>query len=134
MKPSKNNFLKNTTPTLLLMLALSLAGGYLYFFTESNVFCPGYITMIIFYRLICFMRTYAANAKLAKNEDDVMLAERRITMWIGIFTMSASWVGGGYLNGAAEFTYDSDYGLTWVQAPWGYDLSLVFAGLLFARK
>src|SRR5690625_7085349 len=133
MKSSYNNLVKNTTPTLLLMLALSLAGGYLYFFTDSNVFWPGYISMIIFYGLIFFMGTYAANAKQAKDADDVMLAGRGIPMWIGIFTMSATWVGGGYINGAAGFTYDSNYGLTWVPAPSGYGLTLVFEGRFLAR-
>src|SRR5690625_6334784 len=129
MKPSNNSFLKNTTPTLLLMLALSLAGGYLYFFSDSNVFWPGYITMIIFYGLIFFMGTYAAFAKQAKNADDVMLAGRGIPMWIGIFIMSATWVGVGYIICDAEFTYDSNFFLTCVQVPWGYGLSLGSEGL-----
>lgn len=34
----------------------------------------------------------------------------------------ATWVGGGYINGTSEFTFTS--GLVWVQAPWGYALSL----------
>lgn len=132
--PTDHNILKNMKPTLLLMLALSLAGGYLFFFTDTDVFWPGFITMIIFYGVIFFMGTYAASIRKAKDADDVMLAGRGIPLWVGIFTMSATWVGGGYINGAAEFTYDSNYGLTWVQAPWGYGLSLVFGGLFFARK
>ena len=61
-----------------------------------------------------------------------MLARRSMPVWIGVFTMSATWVGGGYINGTAEATYGS--GLVWVQAPWGYALSLVVGGLFFARK
>ena len=34
----------------------------------------------------------------------------------------ATWVGGGYINGTSEYTFTS--GLIWVQAPWGYALSL----------
>ena len=37
---------------------------------------------------------------------------------------SATWVGGGYINGTAEVIYSS--GLAWCQAPFGYALSLVF--------
>ncbi len=48
--------------------------------------------------------------------------------------MTATWVGGGYINGTAENTYSSNYGLVWVQAPWGYAMSLILGGLLFARK
>lgn len=37
---------------------------------------------------------------------------------------TATWVGGGYINGTAEVIYTS--GLVWCQAPFGYALSLVF--------
>lgn len=40
--------------------------------------------------------------------------------------LSATWVGGGYINGTAEYVYLPDYGLAWAQAPFGYALSLVF--------
>lgn len=35
---------------------------------------------------------------------------------------TATWVGGGYINGTAEKAYSQ--GLVWVQAPWCYSLSL----------
>lgn len=34
-------------------------------------------------------------------------------------------MGGGYINGTAEYVYLPDYGLAWAQAPFGYALSLV---------
>jgi high-affinity choline transporter 1 len=40
-----------------------------------------------------------------------------------LWFFSATWVGGGYINGTAEAIYDS--GLIWCQAPFGYALSLV---------
>ena len=40
-----------------------------------------------------------------------------------MFSFTATWVGGGYINGTAESVYTS--GLVWAQAPWGYALSLV---------
>ena len=46
--------------------------------------------------------------------------------------MAATWIGGGYINGTAEAAASS--GLVWVQAPWGYGLSLIIGGLFFARK
>ena len=52
-----------------------------------------------------------------------MLAGRNIGMFVGIFTMTATWVGGGYINGTAEMTFS--YGLIWCQAPLGYALSLM---------
>jgi hypothetical protein len=39
-------------------------------------------------------------------------------------SVTATWVGGGYINGTAEMIYTS--GLVWCQAPFGYALSLVF--------
>lgn len=39
--------------------------------------------------------------------------------------VSATWVGGGYINGTAEYVYLPDFGLAWAQAPFGYALSLV---------
>ena len=56
-----------------------------------------------------------------------MLAGRNIGMFVGIFTMTATWVGGGYINGTAEVVYTM--GLIWCQAPVGYALSLVLGAL-----
>ena len=41
------------------------------------------------------------------------------------FLSSATWVGGGYINGTAEYVFRPDYGLLWTQAPWGYAASLI---------
>ena len=43
-----------------------------------------------------------------------MLAGRNIGMFVGIFTMTATWVGGGYINGTAEVVFRD--GLIWCQA------------------
>ena len=52
-----------------------------------------------------------------------MLAGRNIGMFVGIFTMTATWVGGGYINGTAEVMFRD--GFIWCQAPFGYALSLM---------
>ena len=46
--------------------------------------------------------------------------------------ISATWVGGGFINGSAEATYND--GLVWTQAPIGYSLSLWISGMFFAKK
>lgn len=46
----------------------------------------------------------------------------------------ATWVGGGYINGTAEYVYLPDYGLAWAQAPFGYALSLVLGECFFVFK
>jgi len=121
-------------PTLILLGFLSVIGLYLYFFTEKDVFWGGFIAMMFFYGIIFYLGNYAANLRQSNNATDVILAGRSIPLWIAIFTMSATWVGGGYINGTAEFTATEGYGLMWVQAPWGYAMSLIIGGLFFARK
>jgi len=98
----------------------------------------GIVSIIVFYLLILLIGIWAARkqdkTKDSGNEEseEVILAGRNIGMFVGCFTMTATWVGGGYINGTAESVYSS--GLVWVQAPWGYALSLSMGGLFFATK
>ena len=55
-------------------------------------------------------------------------------MKVGVFTMTATWVGGGYINGTAEMIYRNGFGLVWTQAPIGYAISLALGGILFAER
>ena len=48
--------------------------------------------------------------------------------------MTATWVGGGYINGTAEAVADPSQGLIWLIAPWGYAISLILGGKFFAVK
>ncbi|MEX0773101.1 MAG: sodium:solute symporter family protein [Balneolales bacterium] len=100
--------------------------------TGQPIYWPGYISMMVFYAGIFYIGLYAANLKKSNTTTDVILAGRNIPLFIAVFTMSATWVGGGYINGTAEYTSSS--GLAWVQAPWGYSLSLILGGIFFARK
>lgn len=88
-----------------------------------------------------------------ERSESIMVGGRDIGLFVGGFTMTgefmgptpllkvrikvqieqfavfcpipATWVGGGYINGTAEYIYLPDYGLAWAQAPFGYALSLV---------
>lgn len=93
----------------------------------------GVVSIILFYLVILIVGIWAGRKKEAGNdsEEEVMLAGRNIGLFVGIFTMTATWVGGGYINGTAEMIYRS--GLMWCQAPFGYSLSLVFGGIFFAN-
>ncbi|XP_054746897.1 high-affinity choline transporter 1 [Anastrepha obliqua] len=93
----------------------------------------GVVSIVLFYLLILIVGIWAGRKKAAGNdsEEEVMLAGRSIGLFVGIFTMTATWVGGGYINGTAEAIYTS--GLVWCQAPFGYALSLVFGGIFFAN-
>ena len=109
----------------------------------------GLVGIIVFYLLILGIGIWAAwkqkktrsengfsssEEGMAMNDEteDVILAGRNLGLFVGAMTMTATWVGGGYINGTSESTLTS--GLIWVQAPWGYALSLTVGGLLFAEK
>lgn len=119
-------------PTLLLLFFLLLTGVFLHVFTDKPVDWSAYGSMVVFYGLIFLVGAYAATRHGRHSESEVMLAGRALPLGIAIFTMSATWIGGGYINGTAEYAAAS--GLVWVQAPWGYAMSLIIGGLFFAKK
>lgn len=60
--------------------------------------------------------------------------ERTIFAFNNSLFFAATWVGGGYINGTAEYVYTPGLGLLWTQAPLGYSISLAIGGLFFAKK
>ncbi|EDO46558.1 predicted protein, partial [Nematostella vectensis] len=97
---------------------------------EVNI--PGLLGILVFYLAILAVGLWAAK-KRKSNEEESMLAGRSLGIYVGSFTMTATWVGGGYINGTAEAVYAEGKGLVWAQAPWGYTTSLVLGGLFFAK-
>ncbi|MBN3299471.1 high affinity choline transporter 1-like [Amia ocellicauda] len=100
----------------------------------------GLVAIVIFYLLILIVGIWAAwknkNSGVSEGTDrseTIMVGGRDIGLFVGGFTMTATWVGGGYINGTAEYVYLPGYGLAWAQAPFGYALSLVVGGLFFAK-
>lgn len=87
-----------------------------------------------FYLLIFVVGVYAGRRQTGGSTQDLLLAGRRVPLVVGVFTLTATWVGGGYINGTAEAVYDAQRGIVWAQAPWGYALSLVLGGLFFAGR
>lgn len=105
---------------------------------EVNV--VGIIGIVAFYLVILFLGIWAGCKKSSSPQNEgeevdqskeVMLAGRGIGLFVGCFTMTATWVGGGYINGTSEAVYN--FGLTWAQSSWGYSLSLCVGGFLFAK-
>ncbi|CAD6195438.1 unnamed protein product [Caenorhabditis auriculariae] len=101
----------------------------------------GVVAIIFFYLLILVVGIWAGRKSKSRKEleeevgahtEEVMLAGRNIGTVVGIFTMTATWVGGAYINGTAEALYNG--GLLGCQAPIGYAISLVVGGFLFAKK
>ena len=112
-----------------LVLLMLLIGIWLYA-TGHQLHWPGFIAIMIFYLLIFYLGCFASRKYSGGSIEDLMLAGRKLPLGLAVFTMSATWVGGGYINGSAEYAYSN--GLAWVQAPWGYSLSLIIGGLVFA--
>ena len=86
--------------------------------------------MAILYAATYWLGVWASQQAEEGSFRDMVLAGRRLGVGLGVCTMTATWVDGGYVNGTAEQTYSS--GLFHVQAPWGYALSLIVGGLWFA--
>lgn len=130
-KSNLDTYRKAIQPSLVLVIAL-LAFGFILFLLDRDVFWPGYWAMIVFYTFFFFLGAFAGAKKGKVEVDELILAGRGMPLWLAMATMSATWIDGGYLNGTAEYT--KSMGLAWVQAPWGYALSLIVGGLFFARK
>ncbi|XP_077535520.1 high-affinity choline transporter 1-like [Haemaphysalis longicornis] len=62
----------------------------------------------------------------------LFVANHHLPLVMGIGSMTATWVGGGYLNGSAEAVYIR--GILHCHAPIGYALSLIIGGAFFAEK
>jgi len=104
----------------------------------DHVYWPGVASIFVLYGAVFLVGVVASRrAPPAATGDDaleeLMLAGRSLPLWVALLTMTATWVGGGYINGTAETTFAS--GPTWGgQAGLGYAVSLVLGGLFFARR
>ena len=91
--------------------------------------------MAVLYVAVFLVGVFASKGQESKGEEslsELMLAGRSLPLWVGLLTMTATWVGGGYINGTAEYTFSS--GILWgAQAGIGFALSLTVGGLFFAR-
>jgi high affinity choline transporter 7 len=65
--------------------------------------------------------------------DDFMVAGRAMPLWLATFTMTATWVDGGYLLGTAEGAYRSSIA-SGLQGGVCFGISLIIGGLFFARR
>ncbi len=119
----------------LVLFAILLAGAGIWLaLTGLDVFWPGLLMTLVLYFVVCWVGWRAGRGRDMHSAEEMMLAGRVLPLGIAVCTMSATWLGGGYINGTAEYVYRTDYGLVWTQAPWGYALSLVVGGLFFAGR
>ncbi|NWR66614.1 SC5A7 protein, partial [Bucorvus abyssinicus] len=99
---------------------------------------PGLVSLTVFFMLTLATGIWASrkSKKDQQNRNSTEMAivgGRNINVFIGLFTATATWVGGAYINGTAEIVYLPSKGLLWVQAPVGFALSLVIGGFFFVN-
>ncbi|KAK6486512.1 high-affinity choline transporter 1-like [Huso huso] len=101
---------------------------------------PGLVSVIVFYILILATGIWASRKakkeekKCTGNKSEVaMVGGRNMNLWVGIFTVTATWVGGGYIMGTAELVYDPSKGLLWVHGLVAFAFNLFFGGFFFAK-
>ncbi|XP_069386112.1 high affinity choline transporter 1-like [Paralichthys olivaceus] len=101
---------------------------------------PGLAVMAVFYLLILGTGIWASlrskkEEKKFKGDgmEMTLLAGRNINLLVGIFTLTATWVGGGFILGIAEATYNPTLGAVWALMPVPYVLTFFLGGFFFAK-
>ncbi|XP_010781181.1 high-affinity choline transporter 1-like [Notothenia coriiceps] len=104
------------------------------------VHIPGLIMMFLFYLLVLGIGIWASikSKKMEKNTHSgqlevSFLANRKVGLAMGVFTMTATWVGGAFIIGVAETVYDPTKGLIWALIPLQMSVSFIIGGLFFAK-
>ncbi|XP_056138519.1 high affinity choline transporter 1-like [Lampris incognitus] len=105
---------------------------------EVNV--PGLAAIVIFYIFILATGIWASrkskeqekNGGVSKSEVTIV-GGRNISVLVGVFTMAATWVGGGFIMATAEAVYTPSKGLIWAMGPPAYAINFLLAGLFFAK-
>ncbi|XP_030002306.1 high-affinity choline transporter 1-like isoform X1 [Sphaeramia orbicularis] len=101
---------------------------------------PGLVVMVLFYLLVLGTGIWASMKSrrvLKSGEADrteiTLLGNRGISLAVGVFTMTATFVGGGYIVGLTEAVYTPTMGLTWAVMPVTAALSFIIGGVFFAK-
>ncbi|XP_067467163.1 high-affinity choline transporter 1-like [Thunnus thynnus] len=102
---------------------------------------PGVVAMVFFYLLVLGTGIWASfkskkeqKKSAATRMDMVLLGNRSLNLVVGIFTMSATCIGGGFIVGTSEMVYTPSLGLIWAIIMFSaYAVSYIFGGLVFAK-
>jgi high affinity choline transporter 7 len=78
-------------------------------------------------------RPAAGPPSLTTDVAEFMVAGRAMPLWLATFTMTATWVDGGYLLGTAEGVFRTGMA-TGLQGGVCFGISLIVGGLFFARR
>ncbi|KAM6937169.1 high affinity choline transporter 1-like [Xenentodon cancila] len=101
---------------------------------------PGLVSVLLFYVCILAIGVWGSRKskkvekKCPGSKSEVsMVGGRNMSILVGIFTMTATWVGGAYIMGTAEAVYSPAQGLIWALGPPAYVISFLLGGLFFAK-
>ncbi|KAL6117560.1 uncharacterized protein ACO6RY_15318 [Pungitius sinensis] len=101
---------------------------------------PGLVVMVLFYLLVLGTGIWASvkSKRMQKSSQGdqteiTLLGNRGISLVVGVFTMTATFVGGGFIMGLTEVVYTPTMGLTWAVMPASAALSFIVGGLFFAK-
>ncbi|XP_071753521.1 high-affinity choline transporter 1-like [Centroberyx gerrardi] len=101
---------------------------------------PGVTVMVFFYLLVLgtgIWASFKSKREAKKGQGDktemALLGNRGINLVVGIFTMTATWVGGGFIVGTAEAVYNPSMGLIWAVMPVAATMCFIIGGLFFAK-
>ncbi|XP_034545066.1 high-affinity choline transporter 1-like [Notolabrus celidotus] len=102
---------------------------------------PGLVVMVFFYLLVLGTGIWASmkskqvqDSSKGNRTEITLLGNRGISLVVGVFTMAATFVGGGYIVGLTEAVYNPTMGLAWAVMPITSPISLIVGGILFAKK
>ncbi|XP_040031084.2 high-affinity choline transporter 1 [Gasterosteus aculeatus] len=101
---------------------------------------PGLVVMVLFYLLVLGTGIWASvkskglqKSSQGDQTEITLLGNRGISLVVGVFTMTATFLGGGFIMGLAEIVYTPTMGLTWAVMPASAALSFIVGGLFFAK-
>ncbi|KAM9334640.1 high affinity choline transporter 1-like [Symphorus nematophorus] len=101
---------------------------------------PGLMSIGVFYLIVLGTGIWASRKskreekKCTGNRSEVaMVGGRNLSILVSIFTMTATWVGGGYILGCAEVVYDPTKGLVWATGPIAFTINLILGALFFVK-
>ncbi|XP_068442814.1 high-affinity choline transporter 1-like [Clinocottus analis] len=100
----------------------------------------GLLSIGVFYILILATGIWASRKSkreekkcTGKRSEVLMVGGRDLNIWVSICTMTATWVGGGYILGNAEMIYNPTKGLAWAIGPLSFIMHLSIGALFFVK-
>ncbi|XP_068597619.1 high-affinity choline transporter 1-like [Brachionichthys hirsutus] len=102
---------------------------------------PGVIAIVFFYLLVLGTGIWASFRSKRKQRrsgatgmEMVLLGNRSINLVVGVFTMTATWIGGNFINGVVEMMCTPSMGLIRVILLFlSYSSTFIIGGLVFIK-